>query len=177
MKWFEQTPLLPGWKARKDAPGNFWHRNFVLDGNSFKHHYDPRAVSPNLTHQALLEQGTPLSQIARCFSEQYFDGLAFSRVWINVQGFGEDSAVHRDFERDYDGRSRAAVWYPVPEWQADWGGDFCTFNDSNEIDRAVVIKPNRLVIFDGNPLHAARPISKFCPHRRVAVAFGRERVQ
>lgn len=174
MQWLDCTPMLPGWKGHKDAKSNFWHRNFVLDGDLFKHHYDQKAVNSNLTHQSLLNQNTPLSQIARNFSEQHFNGLAFSRVWINVQGFGEDSALHRDFERDYDGQSRAAVWYPVPEWSADWGGDFCTFTEDSEIDRAVAIKPNRLVIFDGNPLHAARPISKFCPHRRVAVAFGRE---
>jgi Rps23 Pro-64 3,4-dihydroxylase Tpa1-like proline 4-hydroxylase len=62
----------------------------------------------------------------------------------------------------------------VPAWDRDWGGDFTVWNDADEIVRSVAIKPNRLVIFDGNPLHAARPLSRFAQDRRVVVAFGRE---
>ena len=171
--WFANLAMLPGWRASKTAPGSFWHRNFVLSG-IFNHHYSPGAVNPGMTHEALISQAHPLAQIARQFSEQHFAGLAFSRVWINVQGFGEDAAVHRDFEREYDGRSRAAVWYPMPAWDIDWAGDFTVWNDANEIVRSVAIKPNRLVIFDGNPPHAARPLSRFATERRVSVAFGRE---
>lgn len=172
-EWFARLAMLPGWRASKHAPGSFWHRNFVLSG-IFSHHYSPEAVNLAMTHEALIRESHPLARVAQQFSEEHFAGLAFSRVWINVQGFGEDSAVHRDFEREYDGRSRAAVWYPVPAWERDWGGDFAVFDDGEEIIRSVMVRPNRLVIFDGNPLHAARPLSRFAAERRVVVAFGRE---
>jgi hypothetical protein len=68
----------------------------------------------------------------------------------------------------YDLDNLSVVWYPMPAWDMDWAGDFTVWNDENEIVRSVAIKPNRLVIFDGNPPHAARPLSRFATERRVA---------
>jgi len=174
--WLKNVAMLHGWRATGNAPGSFWHRNFVLDG-SFKNHYTPDAVSQTLRHQDLMAQDIPLAPIARLISDKYFGGLAFSRVWINAQNFGDESAVHRDFEREYDATSRAAIWYPVQEWNENWGGDFAVFNDDGEINGAVAVKPNRLVVMNGNLRHAARPMSRFCTKLRISVAFGREIVR
>jgi hypothetical protein len=69
------------------------------------------------------------------------------------------------------------VWYPVPEWDIDWGGDLVVVGDDGEIESAVAVKPNRAVVFDGTKRHVARPTSRYCNALRVAVAFGCEVVE
>jgi SM-20-related protein len=172
-QWLQGQALIYGWKARRDAPGQFWHRNYVLPG-TYEHHCDQEAVQQELTFERLVAQGTPLSMVASLVSSCLFNSTPLTRVWINVQGFGDESAIHRDFPAQFKGQAKTVVWYPHAEWSPEWGGDVVTFNDSKEIAAAAVCLPNRMVEFDGTQLHAARPISRFAQGQRIAVAFGCE---
>lgn len=171
--WLQGQTLIYGWKASRKSPGKFWHRNYVLPG-MHKHHYDDEAVSSDLTFELLMTMNTPLSEVAKMVSDTFFNGKPLSRVWVNVQAFGDEGAIHTDFPIEYKGDARSVVWYPVQDWDADWGGDFCLFDDNREITAAATVKPDRMVTFDGTSMHAVRPLSRYSDGIRIAVAFGLE---
>ena len=174
--WMQGLPLLYGWSARKDSPGKFWHKNLVLPGQ-YAHHYDSEAVKQELTYDRFLKDDNPLVDVAKVVCAKFFNGTPLTRLWINVQGFGDESAIHRDFPMQFKDTSQTVVWYPVPEWGDDWGGDVLTLTDDYEIESAARVRPNRMVAFNGTALHTARPISRYCPALRIAVAFGCEVVK
>lgn len=174
-QWLSCETLLFGWKAHKENPGTFWHRNYVLSAE-FNNHYDPNALKNPLSYQRLLSTDSPIAQVAKTVSTKFFNGLPLTRVWVNVQSFGDEAGIHHDFPPEYSGKSRTVVWYPVPEWDPEWGGDFAVFNKQREIVASTVIKPDRAAIFDGTMLHAARPMSRYCKGLRISVAFGREEI-
>lgn len=90
------------------------------------------------------------------------------------QQAGDESAFHRDFPLQFAASARTAVWYPVSRWDRDWGGDFVTLNSEGEVDACTLVKPNRLLLFNGTQTHAARPISRYCGELRIAVSFATE---
>jgi Rps23 Pro-64 3,4-dihydroxylase Tpa1-like proline 4-hydroxylase len=171
--WLMSQSMLHGWRAHAGAPGCFWHRNFVLPG-TYEHHYDEGAWSPRLSYSALCDQRSPLAAVAEIVRHRFLDGVEPTRVWANFQTFGDESAFHRDFPEQFRGRARSVVWYPVEAWERDWGGDFVTLDEQGEIDDCVMIRPNRLVVFDGTTSHAARPISRYCNALRIAVSIATE---
>ena len=171
--WLQRQTLQHGWKATKEAQGAFWHRNYVLE-TKFENHYDSRATGESLTYEKLIQSDTMIAQLAQKMSERFFDGKPLTRVWVNVQAFGDEATVHFDFPMQFKGKARTVVWYPVPEWNADWGGDFALFDSNKEIIGSAVVKRDRAVVFDGTSMHAARPMSRYCNALRISVAFGLE---
>ncbi len=172
-QWLLSQNLVFGWKAHAKAPGVFWHRNFVLPGKH-NHHYDAGAWQPEHTFDAFVAQGGPLARVALQVKEQFFPNAEITRLWINVQAFGDEASLHRDFPTEFQDTARSVIWYPVAEWSADWGGDLVMLDDLGEIQAAVMVKPNRMVQINGCIRHAARPISRYCNALRIAVAFGSE---
>lgn len=174
--WLLNQPLIHGWKAHGNAPGSFWHRNFVLPG-SRRHHYDALAWHPELTFERLLAEASPLSSVARRIQARFFGNSEITRVWMNVQAFGAESAFHRDFPGEFDATARSVILYLVPRWERDWGGDLVVLGDEGEgeeIEYAVLVKPGRVVSFAGCRRHSVRPISRYCNELRVALVFGSE---
>lgn len=179
--WLLNQPIIHGWKAHGNAPGSFWHRNFVLPG-SRRHHYDALVWRPDLTFDRLLAEDSPLSRIARQIQTRFFGRSEITRVWMNVQAFGDESAFHRDFPEEFATTARSVILYLVSRWDRDWGGDLVVLSDEGEgkedgeIEYAVLIKPGRVVSFAGCRRHAVRPISRYCNELRVALVFGSEEV-
>jgi hypothetical protein len=172
-QWLLSQNLVFGWKAHNDAPGVFWHRNFVLPG-THNHHYDPGAWQPERTFDAFVAHGGPLARVALRVKERFFPNAEITRLWVNVQAFGDEASLHRDFPPEFRDTASSVIWYPVAEWHSDWGGDFVVLNDLGEIEAAALVKPNRMVQINGCMSHAARPISRYCNALRIAVAFGAE---
>lgn len=172
-QWLLSQNLVFGWKAHTNAPGVFWHRNFVLPG-THNHHYDPGAWQPERTFDAFVAHGGPLALVAMRVKARFFPAAEITRLWVNVQAFGDEASLHRDFPPEFRDTARSVIWYPVAEWHPDWGGDFVMLNDLGEIDAAALVKPNRMVQINGCMSHAARPISRYCNALRIAVAFGSE---
>lgn len=167
-----QSPIF-GWRAHAKASGSFWHRNFVLPG-THPHHYDQGAWNPAMTYEAFVTAGSPLAQVAQVVCHQHFEGEPFTRIWANFQSFGDESAFHQDFSAQFAASARTAVWYPVNRWERDWGGDFMTLDSQGEVDACALVKPNRLLVFNGTQTHTARPISRYCGELRIAVSFATE---
>jgi Rps23 Pro-64 3,4-dihydroxylase Tpa1-like proline 4-hydroxylase len=171
--WILGQSLIHGWRAHKNAPGTFWHRNFVLPG-SHQHHYDPGAWHPHLTLDQLLKTSTPLTDIANLIQNQFFGKSEITRVWVNVQSFGDESAFHRDFPVEFMGTARSVILYVVDQWKNDWGGDLVVLDEAGEIESAAMVKPGRVVSLNGCKRHAVRPISRYCNALRIALVFGAE---
>lgn len=172
-QWLLSQNLVFGWKAHANAPGVFWHRNFVLPGKH-NHHYDAGAWQLERTFDAFVAQGGPLARVALQVKDQFFPNAEITRLWVNVQAFGDEASLHRDFSAEFQDTARSVIWYPVAEWSADWGGDLVVLDDLGEIHAAAMVKPNRMVQINGCMRHAARPISRYCNALRIAVAFGSE---
>lgn len=173
--WLLGQPLIHGWRAHSQAPGSFWHRNFVLPG-SRPHHYDSKAWHPEMTFERLLAEESPLSIVARQIQARFFGNAEITRVWMNVQAFGDESAFHRDFPADFAATARSVILYPVPRWERDWGGDLVVLGEGGEIESAALVKPGRVVAIPGCAPHAVRPISRYCNELRLALVFGGEEV-
>ena len=171
--WILGQPLIHGWRAHSNSPGTFWHRNFVLPG-SRKHHYDPGAWHPNLTFEHLLSTSTPLKDVAQKIQCRFFADSDITRVWVNVQSFGDESVFHRDFPTEFMGTARSVILYLVDQWEIDWGGDLVVLDEAGEIEAAAMVKPGRVVLLNGCKRHAVRPISRYCNALRIALVFGAE---
>jgi len=175
-QWFQGEPLAFGWKAHNKSPASFWHRNYVLPGTN-RHHYENGTWNPSLTFSAFISQGGPLAEVAKIVQKRFFGETQLTRVWANAQTFGDEAAFHSDFPPEFKGTAKSVVWYPVMRWDKDWGGDFVVLGDNGEISDVAMVKPNRMVCFDGTSSHSARPISRFCPELRLAVSFACEVVE
>jgi len=175
-EFLQSQTSIYGWQAHKGAPGVFWHRNFVLPGK-YEHHYEAGVWSPDKSYAGFVQTQSPLAQVAEVLRARFFGGVELTRVWANYQSFGDESAFHRDFPQQFRGKSKTVVWYPVETWDRDWGGDFVTLTDDGEIDKCVMVKPNRAVVFDGTTPHSARPMSRYCNALRIAVSFACEVVE
>ena len=171
--WILGQPLIHGWRAHGNAPGTFWHRNFVLPG-SHMHHYDPGAWHPDLTFAQLISASTPLTDVAKTLQHCFFGDSDITRVWVNVQSFGDESAFHRDFPAEFTGTARSVILYPVDQWEINWGGDLVVLDEAGEIEAAALVKPGRVVSLNGCKRHAVRPISRYCNALRIALVFGAE---
>ena len=91
------------------------------------------------------------------------------RVYVNAYTHGNDPGPHVDSEGEGD---FTAVVYLCKEWQPDWAGETVIFTaDRADIERSVLPKPGRVVIFPAERLHVARGISRRCAELRIVLVF------
>ena len=88
------------------------------------------------------------------------------RYYLNGHTYGTDGWPHTDTERSDE---LTAVLYLVPTWKPEWCGETVVFNNAGEIEAAALPRPNRLVIFPSDRLHAPRPLSKAFNGLRVVL--------
>ena len=91
------------------------------------------------------------------------------RAYTNVASYGDVLFTHRDCLPGQ--RDLTALWYVCAEWDFEWGGETVFFDEAGEIACSVRPKPGRLVLFDGDILHAGRPPSRICYHPRYTLAI------
>jgi SM-20-related protein len=91
-------------------------------------------------------------------------------VYANGQTWGQDSPIHRDNLPSEPGRT--AVLFCNDYWTTTWSGEllFCN-NAKTDVITAVLPKPGRIVIFDGEMPHRAKSPSIDCDRLRTTIAF------
>lgn len=98
-----------------------------------------------------------------------------SRVYVNGYTYGTDAYIHRDdawVSEKYFEKSETCMIYLNKEWDYNWGGETVLINDeTKEIDYSVLPKMGRLIVFDSNALHGARPLSRLCNNLRLIMVF------
>ena len=95
------------------------------------------------------------------------------RAYVNAYTFGTDAAPHADSDVDSD---VTAIIYLNDRWLPEWAGETAVFNAAgDDVDRAVLPKLGRTLLFPSKRLHAARPVSRSCSDLRVVLVFKLER--
>jgi Rps23 Pro-64 3,4-dihydroxylase Tpa1-like proline 4-hydroxylase len=92
--------------------------------------------------------------------------VELERVYLNAHTFGIEPHIHTD-----DG-DITMIYYPRLDWKIEWGGGTAIYNDKvTEIDRHLVNKGNRLIMFDAHLPHQAQPVNRLCFQLRTCVVF------
>lgn len=91
-------------------------------------------------------------------------------VYANGQTFGQDSPIHRDNKASEQGLT--VVMFCNDHWVSAWGGELVFYDHRKEnIIKAVLPRPGRIVIFNGQVPHNARSPSAGCDRLRMTLAF------
>jgi SM-20-related protein len=88
------------------------------------------------------------------------------RFYLNAHTYGTDGWPHTDTERELE---TTAVLYLNPGWKPEWGGETVIFDGQGGISHASLPKPNRILTFPSNLLHAPRPLSRTFAALRVVL--------
>jgi SM-20-related protein len=88
------------------------------------------------------------------------------RAYVNFNLYGDVQFVHED------GDEWTAVAFVNEVWQDDWGGELIIYDEpANHLGHAVVPRPGRMAIFDGQLLHRGGIPSKICNEPRITLAL------
>jgi len=162
------TGLQFGWKSNVDKSYDFGHWNKKILENS-KHHYYDHSVMPFLGAHKEIEQLWSVIQSKigkRCLL----------RAYVNGYTFGTDAFYHIDDKWIIDKYgpnvlTETIIVYLNDTWDKDWGGETSIINSDNDIEYSVLPKSNRVLVFDSNKFHSARPLSRICPELRSVLVF------
>ena len=126
-----------------------------------------------------LDIGTPMHSVI--FTDEYIQSLynklkcllpenaRLIRCYANGHTCGVDANIHYDDIRE---NTVTFIFYPMAEWNIDWGGETIFWNrQSREIVKSVFPKSNRLLEFPSCLWHGARPISRYCNKLRITLMF------
>lgn len=108
--------------------------------------------------------------IFECLNESFKeDGFSLKpeRLLLNVYNHGDSSWLHTDNE---DNNCWTVLLFLNEYWDLNWGGDFALVKD-NEIYKAFAPTPGKFILFKGNILHGARPVSREAEFPRMALAI------
>jgi hypothetical protein len=94
--------------------------------------------------------------------------LKVVRQYANGHTFGQGGRPHRDDDR---AGAYTLLYYPMPEWRAEWEGETMFVDERGEVITAIKPEPNRAVLFDSRILHAGRAPGRSFAGLRVTVAF------
>lgn len=162
------TGLQYGWKSNVHKPYDFGHWNKKILSNSKYHHYD-HSIMPFIGEHKEVDYiwNTIQSKIGK---------RALLRTYINGYTFGTDGYYHADdnwIAEKYgtDVLTETIIVYLNQHWNKDWGGETSIVNSEGDIEFSVLPKANRVLVFDSNKLHSARPLSRICPELRSVLVF------
>ena len=81
-----------------------------------------------------------------------------TRCSIYMQTFIDIDEAHTDRSHDDVGFSVTAIWYPHERWSSAWGGETVFLSKDNaDLLLPVLPKPKRLLLFDSEITHMAKP--------------------
>jgi hypothetical protein len=96
------------------------------------------------------------------------------RAYINGYTYGTDGYAHRDDEwikAKHNIDSETFIVYLNEKWDKDWAGETVIYNEDGEIEKSVLPKHGRILIFDSTKQHAARPLSRLYKGLRLIMTF------
>ena len=160
-----------GWRSNSKDKNDHGHWHVFLcshDSSQMKQIHD-------LTSE-IQQTNNELYGLWTYLQRHYIGNKKLHRVYINGYTYGTDGYLHRDdpFFKDEGPSSPYAetlILYLNEEWDANWGGETSIFTDQKEIQRSILPKFGRLLIFDGQKLHASRPLSRCCGVLRRVLVF------
>jgi SM-20-related protein len=94
--------------------------------------------------------------------------LRVARQYANGHTYGQGGRPHRD---DVRAGAYTLLYYPMPEWHAEWEGETMFVNEQGEVIAALKPEPNRAVFFDARIPHYGRAPGRLYGGLRVTIAF------
>ncbi len=159
----------PGWvhgaySGDRDKMPRYFYKHFAGYEKSSLEDRDPGAIADQLRDAAPL-----IHAVWEELTRKPLKGQILSRCYANAMPPGIGGGVHLDSnQRDH----LTAIYYPQASWSADEGGETLFFSRSvSEVIKAVVPKPDRLVVFPGTIPHVARPVYARTDGARVTLMF------
>lgn len=167
----EQINYSYGWKANSKLSDDQGHWNIRL-------HTGPKKTLDDLS-SGLREKSEVVYVIWEYLKKHFIGNRALNRVYINGYTFGTDGYIHKDdpfisYDASYPKESpycETVIVYLNEEWDPNWGGETAIFNKEKEIVKSVLPKMGRVLVFDGQKLHASRPLSRSCDVLRKVLVF------
>lgn len=166
---YAESGMTYGWKSVVSDSKDYGHwNNMLLNAN--KHYLFDQAKYP------FIQQKYPEILTLWNMIQPHIGRRKLLRVYINGYTYGTDAYYHMDdtwVNQKYGNNAltETAVVYLNDEWEADWGGETSILDDSGEIEKSVLPKKNRVLIFNANKMHSARPLSRSCPALRKVLVF------
>lgn len=150
-----------GWQSVVgDAPFSHWNRDFLKTSRRNEDDCAPALqADPTLA---------PLAALWAQLERELLPGHALVRCYANAHTYGIEGYPHVDSKKP---GHYTTIFYINPVWKPEWAGETVFFDAGHDIVRAILPKPGRMIIFDGNVLHAARGVSRTCPAMRVTLMF------
>lgn len=160
--------LSYGWKSNVNNSQDYGHWNKQLLVNSKIFPYDQMKLP-------MVESYPEIKFIWEAITDSIGE-RPLLRSYINGYTYGTDAYLHRDDiwipqMHGKDALSETIIVYLNDEWDANWAGETVIMNDYNEIEASILPKKNRVLIFDSNKLHGARPLSRSCGVLRSVLVF------
>lgn len=150
-----------GWHSNKRVEFCHWNRDLVRAG--LKNTEDVQSRLRAVEDSDALWQYWSLVK-ARIGAP----GAALLRCYANQHTYGTEGWPHTDCERPGE---ISVVLYLNREWKKEWAGETVVFDADGDIERAVLPRWNRVVIFPSDRLHVARGVSRICPHARTVLVM------
>ncbi len=161
-----------GWKSTKihGAAQGHWNHN-VTQGLLFSNQERDKALSAVDLSETLDDIYQPFWKIA----VDLFGPRRLCRAYINAYTYGTDAYLHPDtdyntYPPNHECRMQTIIFYLNDEWNPDFAGE-TVFVEDGDIFKSVLPKPGRVICFDSEILHGARPLSRACFVLRGVLVF------
>ena len=166
---YVEKGLRYGWKSNVKKQYDFGHWNKVLVQGS-------KILIADQAELPYLKRHRVIDHLWQLINQKIGGKRSLLRVYVNAYTYGTDAYTHRDdpwitAQFGQDMLSETIIVYLNREWNKDWAGETVLFDEQDEIEFAVLPKFGRVLLFDSNKWHAARPLSRACPALRAVLVF------
>lgn len=157
-----------GWKSNESKLYDFGHWNNKILMNSFNYIYDHGKMP-------FIEKLQDI-KIIWDIIQQEIGERCLLKVYVNGYTYGTDAYLHKDdpwITKEYGENSvnETIIVYLNEVWNPDWAGETVIVSEDGEIELSILPKKNKVLVFDSNKLHAARPVTRSCPELRTVLVF------
>ena len=114
----------------------------------------------------------PIVQCWHAIKASFDHPVRLYECMLSANTFGTEGRLHQDIADDAARADHITVLvYCNREWKATWAGETLFFDEENEITSAVMPRPGRVVVAEGDPPHVGRSVSRICPTDRRVLVF------
>jgi len=165
---YVDSGLRYGWKSNVTQKADFGHWNNSILNNSKIEPYD-QAEMPYIKSHGEINHIWKIIQ-------EVLGKRSLLRVYINGYTYGTDAYAHYDDpwipeKFGENALSETVILYLNETWDLNWAGETVIFDNKKEIEASILPKFGRILMFNSNKFHAARPLSRMCPVLRTVLVF------
>jgi len=148
----------------------FRYINWSFDGSNLTE--DSTKWSYNLNYKHEIEEKFLISSNMLLKKHGLDKIFKLKRSYASANTYGFSGEYHTDDNAKEYNEIVTIMYYLNKEWNFDFGGETFFLNENrSEIEHAIIPKPGRAIIFDGNIYHGPRPLSKVCKSLRMVLTF------